>query len=98
MNRYLDDLGRRFQAVAASRRADIDAPTLDPSLAEELLELARVAAHSQERRFAPLACYLAGVAAERYRNESGAGPREQSSLIEQVRTQLEAEAPSPEGA
>ena len=34
-------------------------------MAQELLELARVAAHTQERRFAPLASYMAGVAAER---------------------------------
>ena len=30
--------------------------------AKELLDLARVVAHSRERRFAPLACYMAGIA------------------------------------
>ena len=40
---------------------------MDARVALELLELARVAAHTRERRFAPLSCYLAGVAAERAR-------------------------------
>ena len=63
MNRFFDDLGERWVAAAGRRSAQIEAPTLDAELALELLELARVAARTQERRFAPLACYLAGVAA-----------------------------------
>ncbi len=67
MNEFFDDLGNRWVAAAKSRGADIEAPTLDARLALELLELARAAAHTRERRFAPLACYLAGIAAERMR-------------------------------
>ena len=67
MNRFFDDLGERWVAAAGRRSAQIEPPTLDAELALELLELARVAARTQERRFAPLACYMAGVAAERLR-------------------------------
>ena len=67
MNEFFDDLGKRWVAAAKPRGAQIEAPTLDAQIALELLELARVAAHTRERRFAPLSCYLAGVAAERLR-------------------------------
>src|SRR5919199_1750283 len=67
MNRFFDELGVRWAEAARSRGADIEEPVLDTETASELLELARVAAHSQERRFAPLACYMAGVAAARLR-------------------------------
>ncbi|MEP7104441.1 MAG: DUF6457 domain-containing protein, partial [Chloroflexota bacterium] len=73
-----------------------DPPRLDGEVARELLELARVSAHTQERRFAPLAAFLAGVTAERLRaagNElSGV---ELSGLLREVREGLEAEAPPP---
>lgn len=60
-----------------------------------MLELARVAAHTQERRFAPLAAYLAGVAAERFGEAGGeTGPGAVASLIRSVREALEAE-PAP---
>ncbi len=63
-------------------------------MARELLELARVAAHTQERRFAPLAAYLAGVASERFGQAGGqTGPDAVASLIRSVREALEAEAP-----
>ena len=63
-------------------------------MARELLELARVAAHTQERRFAPLASYLAGVASERFREAGGgADPEAVAALIRSVREALEAEAP-----
>lgn len=67
MNEFFDDLGQRWVAAAKPRGAQIEAPTLDARVALELLELARAAAHTRERRFAPLSCYLAGVAAERMR-------------------------------
>ena len=67
MNDFFDDLGRRWVDAAKRRGIDIEAPALDSRVALELLELARVAAHTQERRFAPLTSYTAGVAAERLR-------------------------------
>ena len=54
MNRWFDELGARLAAAAARRGTKIEAPGLDAEVAGELLELARVAAHTQERRFAPL--------------------------------------------
>lgn len=59
----------------------------------ELLELARVAAHTQERRFAPLASYMAGVAAERLRAASGADARAIAELVREVRQEVEREPP-----
>ena len=93
MNPFFDDLGSRFTTAASQRGATIAPPTLDPAVAAELLELARVAAHTQERRFAPLASFLAGVAAERLRAAGGrADPETVAGMIRDVWSQLEAEA------
>jgi hypothetical protein len=91
VNRFFDDLGGRFANAAASRGFAVEAPTLDPAVAQELLELARVAAHTQERRFAPLASYMAGVAAERMRQAGGpSSPDDVAALLREIRTELEA--------
>lgn len=97
MNEFFEDLGRRWVEAAARHGVEIDQPELDSNMAAELLELARVAAHSQERRFAPLASFMAGVAVERLRAASdptrarlSAG--ELASYVREVRQQLEPEA------
>jgi len=95
MNEFFESLGKRWRAAAQRRGADIAEPELDPKIAEELLELARVAAHTKERRFAPLASYMAGIAAERLRLSKGADADDIASLIREVREELEREAPSP---
>ena len=64
-------------------------------VAAEILELARVAAHTKERRFAPLASYMAGIAAERLRQAKGADADDIASFIREVREELEREEPSP---
>jgi D-serine deaminase-like pyridoxal phosphate-dependent protein len=96
MNPFFDEQGKHWVEAARRRGARIDAPTLDSRVALELLELARVAAHTQERRFAPLSCYLAGVAAERLR---AAQPETDdaniAAFIEEVRKQLESEGTPP---
>ncbi|HVH64149.1 MAG TPA: DUF6457 domain-containing protein [Candidatus Dormibacteraeota bacterium] len=96
MNKFFDDLGKRWVSAAQRDGSTIDAPALDSEVALELLELARVAAHTQERRFAPLSCYLAGVAAERVRT---AKPQTDSTaiaaLIRDVRQELETSYPAP---
>jgi len=58
---------------AASFLAQLDDQTrrLKLDLRLPAQELARVAARTQERRFAPLACYMAGVAAEKLRVAKG---------------------------
>jgi uncharacterized protein DUF6457 len=94
MNPFFDEQGKRWVEAARRRGAAIEAPALDSRVALELLELARVAAHTQERRFAPLSCYLAGVAAERMRAaQPETGDAQVAAYIEEVRKQLEAEAP-----
>ena len=94
MNAFLNDLGDRLVRASAQRGVAIDPPTLDPLVARELLELARVAAHNQERRFAPLASFVAGVAAERLRQAGGpSSPEAVAELLREVRAGLEAGAP-----
>jgi Domain of unknown function (DUF6457) len=95
MNQFFEELGKRWVAAAHRREAAIEAPTLDPRVALELLELARVAAHTRERRFAPLSCFMAGVAAERLRMaqpdlDQGAV----AAYIQEVRQELETETPA----
>lgn len=94
MNQFFEELGKRWVAAAHRREAAIEAPSLDPRVALELLELARVAAHTRERRFAPLSCFMAGVAAERMRiAKPGLDQGAVAAYIEEVRQELEAETP-----
>ncbi len=96
MNRFFYDLGERWVAAAERRSARIEAPALDARVALELLELARVAAHTQERRFAPLSCYMAGVAAERLRVAKGQlDDAAAAAFVNEVRLELEKENPGP---
>ncbi|HKW69632.1 MAG TPA: DUF6457 domain-containing protein [Candidatus Dormibacteraeota bacterium] len=94
MNQFFEALGKDWVEAAQRRGANIAKPTLDSQVALELLELARVAAHTQERRFAPLTSYLAGVAAERLR---AAKPELDDAAVAEfileVRQKLEREVP-----
>ena len=77
-------------AAAERRSARIEAPSLDARVALELLELARVSAHIQERRFAPLSCFMAGIAAERLRvAKGGLDDAAVAAYILEVRQELE---------
>ena len=90
VNPFFDDLGARLAAAGERRGVRIEAPRLSSPVAGELLELARVAAHTQERRFAPLASYLAGVVAERLAAAGGpTEPEAVAGLIREVREELE---------
>ena len=93
MNEFFESLARRWRKAAERRGAKIAEPELDAKIALELLELARVAAHTKERRFAPLASYTAGVAAERLRAASGADTDTIAAYIREVREELEREPP-----
>jgi hypothetical protein len=96
MNEFFASLGRRWSEAARARGAKIDDPTLEADVAEEILELARVVSHTKERRFAPLATFTAGVAAERLRASKGAlEPGGIAAYVREVREALEREAPSP---
>ncbi len=97
MNKFFDDLGQRWVVAAKRRGVDIETPALDSYIARELLELARVAAHTQERRFAPLSSYLAGVAAERLRSaKPGLDDAAIAAFVQEVRQEVEREAPPTE--
>lgn len=90
MNTWFEALGRRFGEIAREQGADISPPELDPRVADEVLELARVAAHTKERRFAPLACFVAGVAVERLRQTRSLSTAEEAAYVRAVHQSLEA--------
>src|SRR5207245_213500 len=93
MNDWLTALGRRLVEAAFRRQAAIDPPELDPDVAAEILDLARVAAHTQERRFAPLASFMAGVAVERMRHARAAlSSADLVAYLHEVRESLEKES------
>ena len=91
MNAWFDALGRRFAQAARDRGAAVTPPDLDPQVADEVLELARVAAHTRERRFAPLACFMAGVAVERLRQSGSLSAADEAAYIRTIRETVEAE-------
>lgn len=94
MNEFFEALGQDWVDAAQRRGAAIAKPKLDSGVALELLELARVAAHTQERRFAPLTSYLAGVAAERLRSaKPDVDDAAVAEFIQEVRKKLEREVP-----
>jgi Domain of unknown function (DUF6457) len=91
MNEFFESLGRRWTKAAERRGVKIEDPMLDPKVAEELLELARVVSHTKERRFAPLATYTAGMAAERLREAKPEDGEGIAAFIREVREELERE-------
>ncbi len=91
MNDWFEALGRRLAEAARDRGAKIAPPELDPQVSDEVLELARVAAHTKERRFAPLACFMAGVAVERLRHARSPSAAEEAAYLRSIRESLEAE-------
>jgi hypothetical protein len=96
MNAFFSSLARRWSDAARGRGVKIDDPTLEADVAEEILELARVVAHTTERRFAPLATFTAGVAAERLRaSKATLAPGAVAAYVREVREELEREAPTP---
>ena len=91
MNAWFEALGRRFAQAARDRGTTISPPALDPQVADEVLELARVASHTKERRFAPLACFMAGVAVERLRQSGSLSAMDEAAYLRGIREWLEAE-------
>jgi hypothetical protein len=91
MNDWFEALARRLAETARERGARIASPDLDPQVADEILELARVAAHTKERRFAPLACYMAGVAVERIRQAGSLSAADEAAYLRAIYQKLEAE-------
>ena len=94
MNEFFESLGKRWKKAAERRGVKIDEPALDEKVAAEILELARVAAHTKERRFAPLASYMAGIAAERLRQAKRSDADAIAAYIKEVREELERDTPA----
>jgi len=94
MNEFFESLAKRWKNAAERLGAKIEEPKLDEKVAAEILELARVAAHTKERRFAPLASYMAGIAAERLRQAKRSDAEAIAAYIKEVREELEREVPS----
>ena len=89
MNAWFEALGRRFAEAARAHGITIAPPELDPKVADELLELAGAAAHTKERRFAPLACFMAGVAVERMRQAGSLSAADEAAYLRVVREGIE---------
>jgi hypothetical protein len=95
VNPFFEELGDRFAAAAARRGVSVAPPPLDSAVAAELLELARVTSHTKERRFAPLATYLAGVFVARMEEAGGpSDPALVAQIIGEIRRELEKDAAS----
>ena len=94
MNQFFEALGRRWQKAAERHGVTIEEPRLDPKVADELLQLAAVVSHTKERRFAPLATYTAGIAAERLREAKPEDAEAIAAFIREVREELEKEPPA----
>jgi hypothetical protein len=60
-----------------------DAPSVSAGEIEAVLELARVAAHTSERRAAPVTAYLVGMAV------AGAAPEAREAFIDDLVIKLE---------
>ena len=94
MNEFFESLGKLWTKAAERRGVKIEEPRLDPKVADELLQLAAVVSHTKERRFAPLATYTAGMAAERLQEAKPEDPEAIAAFIREVREALENEPPA----
>ena len=92
MNEFFESLAKRWTKAAERHGVKIEGPELDPKVADELLQLAAVVSHTKERRFAPLATYTAGVAAERLREAKGEDAEAIAAFIREVREEIERES------
>jgi hypothetical protein len=59
---YFADFGARLARLVRVRGMDIEPPTISSRVAAEVLELAGAVAHTSERKFAPLAAFVTGIA------------------------------------
>jgi hypothetical protein len=98
MNAWFEALGRRFAKTAKQQGTEIAVPELDSTVADEVLELARVAAHTKERRFAPLVSYMAGIAVERMRQAAAKTAADEAAYLRSIHQALEAESTTEAGS
>jgi Domain of unknown function (DUF6457) len=86
--RGMDEELERYLAALA---AEGGTPAAGPDEAAAVLDLARVVAHTAERRFAPASAYLAGLAA------AAAAPADRAATIRALRDTARALADEPRG-
>ena len=91
MSEYFADFGARLARLVHVRGMDIESPTISSRVAAEVLELAGTVAHTSERKFAPLAAFVIGVAVGQLRSAGRLGTdREVAAFVAQLRTELDA--------
>jgi Domain of unknown function (DUF6457) len=59
---YFVDLSSRLARLAQAHDAEIEPPAISSRVATEVLELAATVAHTSERKYAPLASFVTGIA------------------------------------
>ncbi|MPZ88380.1 MAG: hypothetical protein GEU81_09945 [Nitriliruptorales bacterium] len=84
-----EKLERYFAALSA----EAGTPPLTQEEARAVLDLARVVAHTSERRFAPLSTYLAGLAIGAGGGGDGADRAARVRALAKVAADLEGEQP-----
>ncbi len=90
LHRYLDGFNARLVRLARERGVQVEPQALDPLLVAEVLELAGVVAHTGERKFAPLASFVAGVAVGRLRAAGAlAADQDVSAFVAALRKELD---------
>lgn len=89
MNPFFDQYLRLLadEAEASGHALGEGAVALESQLSRALLDLTRVVAHSQERRFGPLVAYLTGAALA----GSGLDDASAAALVDRVVSRLEQE-------
>ncbi len=86
---YFADFGTRLARLLRERGVEIQPPTINSLLADEVLRLAATVAHTSERTFAPLASFVTGIAVGELR-AAGGSDGEIAALVAQLRTELDA--------
>ena len=88
---YFADFGARLARLARAQGTEIETPTINSHVAAEVLELAGTVAHRGERKFAPLASFLTGVAVGSLRSAGQLQTdKEVAAFIERLRQSLDA--------
>jgi hypothetical protein len=88
---YFADFGARLARLARIRGLEIEPPSIAPTVAAEVLELAGTVAHMSERTFAPLASFVTGIAVGELLAAGRLGSdRETATFVAQLRQELDA--------
>ena len=90
MSEYFLDFGARLARLSQAHGVEIEAPSIGSRAAAEVLELAGTVAHASERKFAPLASFLTGVAVGSLRSAGQLQTdKEVAAFVEELRQSLD---------